>query len=145
MMHKTDGHNREHLVIQHCVQQCPRTVGFQAVRSSDHGEGCNPQKLSGTASISLTANFWLFSSDMDASSAVKDAFFRRQGPDTVVDDGKNDKVRGMDSPSTTAASSSRTQKLLFDILRDGDKGVKRQGPGFFLQIQDNGWGQAGSH
>ena len=39
----------------------------------------------------------------------------------------------------------RTQKLLLDILRVGDKGVNVKVRDFFLQIQDNGWGQAGSH
>lgn len=105
-MHKTDGHNREHLVIQHCVQQCPRTVGFP-----------------GSSDLQLL--------DMDASSAVKRMLFSGGKDQTVVDDGKNDKVRGMDLTFYHSSVQLRTQKLLFDILRVGDKGVNVKVRDFF--------------
>ena len=147
MMHKTDGHNREHLVIQHCVQQCPRTVGFPG--SSDlqiMAKGVILKKLSGTASIFPDCKFLVVQLlDMDASSAVKRMLFSGGKDQTVVDDGKNDKVRGMDLTFYHSSVQLRTQKLLFDILRVGDKGVNVKVRDFFLQIQDNGWGQAGSH
>ena len=98
MMHKTDGHNREHLVIQHCVQQCPRTVGFPGSPDLQiMAKGVILKKLSGTASIFPDCKFLVVQFlDMDASSAVKRMLFSGGKYQTVVDNGKNDKIRRMD-------------------------------------------------
>ena len=83
MMHKTDGHNREHLVIQHCVHQSLGTVGFPG--SPDlkaMAKGIILKKLPGTAAIFTDRKFLVIQFlDMDAASAVKGMFFSgRQGP-----------------------------------------------------------------
>ena len=98
----------------------PRQFG-----SSDHGEeGVILKKLSGTASIFPDCKFLVVQLlDMDASSAVKRMLFSGGKDQTVVDDGKNDKVRGMNLTFYHSSVQLRTQKLLFDILRVGDKGV----------------------
>ena len=91
-MHKTDGHNREHLVIQHCVQQCLRTVGFPGSPDLQiMAKGVIFKKLSGTASIFPDCKFLVVQLlVMDASSAVKRMLFSGGKDQTVVDDGKND-------------------------------------------------------
>ena len=93
------------------------------------------KKLSGTASIFPDCKFLVVQLlVMDASSSVKRMLFSGGKDQTVVDDGKNDKVRGMNLPFYHSSVQLRTQKLLFDILRVGDKGVNVKVRDFFLQI-----------
>ena len=98
MMHKTDGHNREHLVIQYRVEQCLWTVGFPGSQDLQIMAKCIVlKKLSGTASIFPNCKFLVVQLlDMDASSAVKRMLFSGGEDQTVVDNGKNDQIRRMD-------------------------------------------------
>ena len=97
-MHKTDGHNREHLVIQYRVEQCLRTVGFPGCPDLQiMAKGVILKKLSGTAAIFPDCKFLVVQFlDMDASSAVKRMLFSGGEDQTVVDNGKNDQIRRMD-------------------------------------------------
>ena len=71
------------------------------------------KKLSGTASIFPDCKFLVVQLlDMDASSAVKRVLFSGGKNQTVVDDGKNDKIRRMDLTFYHGSVQLRTQKLL---------------------------------
>lgn len=98
MMHKADGHDREHLVIQYCVQQCLWTVGFPGSPDLQiMAKSVILKKLSGTAAIFPDCKFLVVQFlDMDASSAVKRMLFSGGEDQSVVDNGKNDQIRRMD-------------------------------------------------